>query len=79
MSSCQVLSQDQPKVDEYAIGYPLPHTTSYMSSINGTGTVIILGSIRLEEWKNGKIKKWKGGKILIFLLVCLVGEVKVRE
>ena len=56
MSSCHVLSQDQTKVDEYALGYPLPRTMSYMSSIKFSGTVIILGSIKLEESKNGKIK-----------------------
>ena len=45
----------------------------------------LLGSVRLEEWKSGKmekcgrIEKWEDGKYLVFPLVCSVEGVEKWE
>ena len=44
-----------------------------------------LGSVWMEEWKNGmmencgRVEMWEDGKYLVFPLMCLVGGVKKWE
>ena len=57
----------------------------FLSSLFSPQPNTLLGSIWLEEWKNGRLEncgrmeKWEDRNYLVFPLVCLVGGVEKWE